>query len=328
MKAKKIVLALAALTVFSSFAACTNTDYKVRFNDYWEYNSLANSTISETLVYKVTHEKGAGLDNIGYSLTYGEGEYVTTLKTQGEGYVYKTSLTMPVTFQYGKDDAVEVTDTVTSEVVFARSGNALRPVSSKKAVVSHTPLSSAGASSDKCYELYDFTIITNYPTEGDASSTATYKKYKTDPNSDVLIETTPVVNKSTFNFSNEDYSCLDNEQLLLALRAISNSTTSGSFMAYSPFVGAMQKIDFSFQTQTSAKFTYTLNGEEQKKDIDYRAVSLSIDDKNPGATQTAWIATTTNPQKNEHRNVMLKLITPLSYSLGDLVYELVSIVRA
>lgn len=328
MKAKKIVLALAALTVFSSFAACTDTDNRILFNDYWEKNSTAHSTVDETLTYKVTHEKGAGLDVIGYTLTYGVGTYVTTLKSKGNGYVYTTSLTMPVTYQYGNDAAETLTDTVTSEVVFARSNGELRPVSSTKSVVSHTPNNSVGVDK-KCYSLYDFSIATSYPTEGQASSTITYKKYKEDPNTPgSLIEDTPVVKSSTFDFGDEDYSCLDNEQLLLALRAISTSTTTGSFKAYNPFVKSMQKIDFSFQTETSAKFTYKLNEKDISKDIAYRPVTLSIDDTNPGATQTAWIASVTNPNQNEHRNVMLKLVTPLSYSLGDLVYELVSITRA
>lgn len=328
MKAKKLVLALAALTAFCSFAACTDVNKKILFNDYWEKNSLAPGTIEETLEYKVTHEKGSGLDVIGYSLTYGEGKYVTTLKSQGEGYVYTTSLTMPVTYQYAGDEAETLEDSVTSEVVFARSSNGLRPVSSKKSVVSHTPSNGASISTDTCYSLYDFSIVTTYPTEGKASSTVTYKKYELDEATGNRTEIDPLVISSTFDFSDDDYSYLDNEQLLLALRAISTSTTTGSFMAYSPFVESMQKIDFTFQTETSAEFSYSSNGNNEKTKIAYRPVTLSIDDPNPGATQTAWIATATNPQNNTYRNMMLKLITPLSYSLGSFVYELVSITRA
>ena len=318
MKVKKIVLVLAALTAFSSLAACTDTNSKILFNDYWEKNSMAHGAVNETLTYKVTHEKGAGLDTIGYTLTYGEGTYVTTLKSQGDGYVYTTSLTMPVTYQYGTDEAKTVIDSVTSQVVFARSNSGLRPLSSQKHVVSHTPSSTAGNSSATCYSFYDFSIITSYPLEGEATTNVTYSKAEDDP----------VVQDFTFDFSDEDYSCLDNEQVLLALRAISSSTTTGSFMTYSPFVDKMQKIDFTFQTEASAEFSFKLNGESAKTNIAYRPVSIVLDEVNPGATQTAWIASTTNAQNNTHRNVMLKLITPLSYSLGNLVYELTSITRA
>ena len=317
MKAKKLVLAVAALTAFSSLAACTNSNKKILFNDYWEKNAMAHGTIDETLSYKVTHEKGAGIDAIGYKLTYGEGTYVTTLKSQGDGYVYTTSLTMPVTYQYGTTEAKTVIDSVTSKVVFARSNSGLRPTSSQKRVVSHTPSSAAGVSSDTCYSFYDFSIETSYPAEGEATTTVTYNKVKGEP----------VVQDFAFAFTDDDYSCLDNEQVLLALRAISSSTTMGSFMTYSPFVKKMQKIDFTFQTEASAEFSYKLNGQSAKATIAYRPVNISIDDSNPGATQTAWIASTTNAQNNTHRNVMLKLITPLSYSLGNLVYELVSITR-
>ena len=146
MKLRKIALALAATLALSTLAACTETDQKLIFNDYWEQNSLvSSSSINEILEYKVTHdrESAPGLDSIGYTLTYGEGTYVTTLKTHTQGYIYTTSLSMPVTFQYGDDEAETVTDTVTTEVIFQRSKDGLRPISSTKNVVSHTPQSGA-----------------------------------------------------------------------------------------------------------------------------------------------------------------------------------------
>nr|MBR6778466.1 hypothetical protein [Clostridia bacterium] len=322
MKAKKIVLALAAVLAFCSFAACTDTDQKIIFNDYWEEDSLSgSSSINETLEYKVTYEKSGGADAIGYTLTYGEGKYTTTLKSHThegqQAYSYTTSLTMPVTYQYGTDEAVSLTDTVTTEVVFLRSKDSLRPISSTKKTVSHTPLNSAGTTSKSCYATYDFSVVTTYPAEGKATSTVTYNRENDEP-------TTAT---STFSPSNKKLSYLDNEQLLLALRAISSSTSSGSVKIYNPFIEAKQTIKFSFSEETGSEFTYLLNGENKKENITYRPVSITIDDRNPGSTQTAWIAKTTNPQKNTQRNVMVKLIVPLSYSLGNLVYDLVSVSR-
>ena len=319
MKLKKIALALAATLALSSLAACGDTDQKIIFNDYWEFNSLvSSSSIDETLEYKVTHEKGGGLDVLGYSVSYGEGKYVTNLKTHPQGYIYTTSLTIPVTFQYGEDEAVSAQDSVTTEVIFLRSKDALRPISSTKNVVSHTPLSGGEASSNNCYSLYDFSVVTTYPEEGKATSTTTYN---------VEGEEDPVVFSSTFNTNDKKYSYLDNEQLLLALRAISPSVSSGSVKIYNPFIETKQKIDFSFAAETGAEFSYTLNGEAVKTNVTYRPVSLTIDDRNPGGTQTAWIAKRTNAQENENRNMMLKLVVPLSYSMGNLVYELVSVKR-
>ena len=319
MKLKKIALALAATLALSSLAACATTDQKIIFQNYWEENALVtSSSIDETLEYKVTHEKGAGLDAIGYSLTYGEGRYVTTLKTHSQGYIYTTNLTIPVTFQYGDDEAESVTDSVTTVVIFTRSNDGLQPISSTKNVVSHTPVNGSATSTKTCYSLYDFSVVTTYPEEGKATSTATYQ----------VAEGDPVVMTSTFTASDKKYSYLDNEQLLLALRAISSSVSSGSVKIHSPFLGTMQKIDFSFSSATGKEFDLTWNGDASfKKNITYRPVTLVIDDRNPGGTQTAWIAKTTDAQNNTYGNVMLKLSVPLSYSMGYLVYDLVSVQR-
>ncbi len=318
MKIKKFALALTAVLALSSLAACGNTDNKLLFSDYWEQNSLApSSTLHETLEYKVTFEEGAGLNMINYSLSYGEGSYVTTLKSQGQGYVYTTLLTMPVTFQYASETAYTATDTVETEITFERASSGLTPISSKKKVVSHTPTQHNVTSTKSCFYLYDFTVETTYPAEGKATSTVTYQHEEGDP----------TVISSTFNYGGGKHSYLDNEQLLLGLRAISSSTTSGTVKVYNPFTEAMQKVKLSFANATGAEFTYKLNGEEVKKNISYRPATFVLDAKNPGSTQTAWIATTSRPENNEHRNVLLKLVTPLSYSFGTFTYELKSITR-
>ena len=314
MKLRKIALALAATLSLTTLAACTDTDQKLTFNDYWEYNALvASSSVDETLEYSVTFEKGAGADSLGYSLTYGEGAYVTTLKTHTQGYIYTTSLTMPVTFQYGEDEAEEVTDTVTTEVIFQRSKDGLRPISSSKKVVSHTPQNGGATSTKTCYAFYDFTVETVYPTEGKATSTVTY-----------TTSEEPYVLTNSFDANDKKFSYIDNEQLLLALRAISPSTTSGTVQIYNPFIESKQNINLTFTEEAAKELTLNWNGETQKKTIPCRSVSLVIDDRNPGGTQTALIAQRTKVEKNENHNVMLQLTVPLSYSIGNLVYTLVS----
>ena len=75
-----------------------------------------------------------------------------------------------------------------------------------------------------------------------------------------------------------------------------------------------------------AVFGGVKNGSEEKvkSTITYRPVSMVLDEKNPGATQTAWIAKKpeTSSNSNVNRNVLLRLETPLSYGLGSLVYTL------
>jgi hypothetical protein len=223
---------------------------------------------------------------------------------------------MPVTFQYGTDEAVTATDIVTTEVIFQRSKDGLRPLSSVKHVVSHTPQNGGATSTDNCYALYDFTVETTYPTEGQATATVTYQTSEE-----------PYVVTSNFDASDDKFSYLDNEQLLLSLRALSPSTTSGTVQIYNPFIEGKQNIQLSFAETAAQELTLTWNGETTKKTIACRSVSLKIDDRNPGSTQTAVIAQRTSADKNTNGNVMLQLTVPLSYSLGNLVYTLNSVTR-
>ena len=121
----------------------------------------------------------------------------------------------------------------------------------------------------------------------------------------------------------EKLSYLDNEQLLLALRAFDTSTTSGNVNTYSPFTKATQKIGISFtnEEEASAQLSISENGAEAtQKKFKYRKATLSIKATNSGQSQTAWVAT-------ENRNVILRLETPYSFNHGKLVYTLKSIDR-
>ena len=321
MKLRKLALGLAAALTFTSLAACTETDQKLPFSDYWEQNALiAGSSINETLEYTVTHEKGAGLDGLGYTLTYGEGTYVTTLKTHTQGYIYTTSLTMPVTFQYGTDEADSLTDSVKTEVLFLRSKDGLRPISSTKTVVSHTPRNGGAGSTESCYDTWEFNVVTSYPTEGQATSIIPHTNKLDEENNPITIT-------SSFDANDKKFSYLDNEQLLLSLRALSPSVTSGTIQIYNPFIENKQNVKLSFAGETGKEFSLNWNGEAVKKTISYRSVSLTLDDKNPGGTQTALIAQRTSAENNTYGNVMLQLTVPLSYSMGNLVYNLVSVTR-
>ncbi len=316
MKMKKFACLLAAVLGACSLAACGNANNKTAFSDYWLKNSLAPGDVNEVLEYKVTFDKGSGLDGIGYILEYGVGTYKTTLLSTTDGYSYKTELTMPVTYTLGSESSGEQTDKVTTEVTFARADKALKPVSSKKTVESRTPKSAAGATVEDCYTHYIYAVDTNYTENGEGTSTVTYTQTK-----DISAgETT-----STFACKAEKYSYLDNEQLLLALRAIPLSATDGTVESYNPFLKKTQQVKYSFATATSGDFSHVYTDEGTAvtvKTVPYREVTLVLNEKNPGATQTAWIATHSDAKNNLHRNVMLYLKTPLSYSLGSLEYKL------
>ncbi len=313
MNVKKLTLALAALLSVTTLAACTDSDKKIAFNNYWELDATTSGNVNETLVYDVTFEKGTGLDGLAYALSYGKGSYTTTLKAieNSKQYIYTTELNIPVTYTFGESERATFTDTVKSEVVFYNAANLLRPVSSEKTIVSHTPVSTIASPTklSECYTAYDYTVSTAYKADNKADATITYRKTE-----DIEAATEPY----SFTYGKGDYSYLDNEQLLLSLRAVPNDTTSGSVKSFDVANDSMRKVKFSFGEETGKKF------EVFGKDINYREASLQYSSATPGATQTAKIAALTSAQSNTYRNVILELTTPLSYSLGSLVYDLKS----
>ncbi len=319
MKAKKLTLLLAGLLSVTALSACTDSDKRVDWNNYWKYDSLApGEAVDETLTYEVTFKEETGLDGLLYALTYGVGSYVTTLKTATDTtqYTYTSELTMPVSYEYEGEKA-EFTDKVSSTITFKDAGNGLRPVSSSKTVVSHTPANIRPSKLEDCYSAFEYTITTNYTEDGKGSAVVNEKDAEGDPIA------------KDFTYGNGDYSYLDNEQLLLALRAVPANTSSGTVESYNPFLKTMQRVNFNFDAKTGGEFSHTVNGNAlASKDISYRPVRIQLNAKNPGATQTAWIAATETPGKNVHRNVMLYLETPLFYSIGTFQYTLTSMVHA
>ena len=318
MKAKKLFSILALTLAFTTLGACTNADYKLTFHPNWcEKPSDSAETVSETLVYKV---EGKNI-TAPYALSYTNGTYTTTLTSTVNGYVYETSLSVEVGFGFERE--TPIVDTVTTRVEFSTSGNALRPVSSVKSVVSHTPTDvSEPTKEEACYTAYNYTVATAYNTDGTATSKIT----------DLSLETPASIDYS-FTYADEDYTYLDNEQLLLALRALPNSTASGFVNVFSPYVQRVQKIKLSLTDETAKDFTYTLNGAPTTSSIAYRKASVVLDEKNPGGTQTVWLAKSTvdssDPNKhiNHYRNMILYMETPLAYAFGSLTYTLTSVTR-
>ena len=109
-----------------------------------------------------------------------------------------------------------------------------------------------------------------------------------------------------------------------------NSGVAGTAIAMVLGALVMVIIAFSYAymvpkyPKAGGEFTFTLDGSDAKKAINYVPFSVSISSDNPGATQTVWIAKTEDPLKNTYRNVILRLETPIAYGAGSLVYELTS----
>ena len=318
MKRKKISALLALVLGLTAFGGCTNANQKVNFANLWYLNPIVNETLHETLVYDVTFK---GNDNtlVDYDLDYKDGKYTTVLTNAVENdvivYTYTTHLS--ITAMYTLNGVTEeCVDTVTSTVKFYAAGYNLQPISSEKEINASTPTVNTGTKVSDSYQKshYSTKVVYNDDcTEG--TSTVTYY-----PDNGTEAQT----QEKTFEIEQKKLTYLDNEQVILALRAIRNTTTSAKLNVYSPFAEAVQKLSYSFDSDASAEFSFLKNGENTKSMITYRTAKLVLDEKNPGATQTAWIAKQpeNTSASNTNRNVILRLETPLSYGLGTLIYTL------
>ncbi len=313
MKMKKTAAILALALAVSALSGCA-TEQKTQFGDYWNVQPLVFEPIDETCVYDVTHN-AENAATYGYKLSYSNGSYTTTLKSGVENgqniYVYTSTLTIDVTYELGEEEPKTFTDTVVSEARFQTAKNGLTPISSKKEVVSHSPVAKNPLTLNNCYQLFEYEYSIAY--EGAGGKVTLTQNGKT--------------TERSFDIKNDKLSYLDNEQLLLSLRALPTNATSAKVQAYSPFTASVQKVDVTFAQQAEGEFNFSKNGvtPEEKQKIAYRPVQLLLDEKDSGLGQVAWIATSGNTTSNEHRNVILRLESPVYRGMGTLVYTLSSV---
>ena len=320
MKRKTIISLTSFILGATMLTACTSNASRVTFKDYWYEDANVSTQAEEKLVYDITMEEGLRLESRGYTLSYSNGEYTTTLIGKNDGkygnfeyYEYTTSLTIDVTFSMKNQDPITKTDTTTSTIIFKKSA-LMQPIKMHKEIFNHAPTTSAGATPETCYTEVNYTVDVEYnetPTRGMAT---------------VVNRKTEKTTQHAFDTNQKKYTYIDNEQLLLALRAINTSvTTAPNFVVYAPFTKAVQTIKATYETKVEGTvFNFKRNGVDFEDTITYYPVKISIDAEMPGATQTAWIAKTTKADSNEHRNVLLRLRTPIGYNLGTLVYTLKS----
>ena len=320
MKIKKLIPLVACIMGLSALGGCTNADQKIIFSSLWYSHTNSDSEpIHETLHYDVTFKAAESTSFVNYKLNYKDGRYTTTLVSEGAGenlvYTYTTNLSIVAQYTLG-ETSIEKTDTVVSEVKFKAVNFGLQPISSQKEIQSHTPNGTHVNTIEDCYQQFHYTVSTTYQ-----NGCAEGKSVVTN----LLNENGPDAKEQSFEINQKKYTYLDNEQLLAALRCIRNSTTSAKVNVYSPFVNAIQTVSLGFAADASEEFTLKKDGVDVKDTITYRPVSLQLDEQNPGATQTAWIAKGEDINGvNKYRNVMLYLKAPLAYGLGDLEYTLVS----
>lgn len=318
---KKFLSAIALTLCAATLTACAGASTKVTFEEYWLEDAgiapnVSPETVLEALEYDVEFKKSSGL-NDDYSVHYENGVYTTKLTLNQGVYRYETSLSIDVTYTVdGQSDTK--TDSIVSWVEFKKNAK-LQPIKSHKEIVNHSP-ESDGATIESCYTKYDYTVDTTYNENGLGGKSVIVNN-DPDNNPDTTEKET-----LTKTFTVEDkYTCLDNEQLLFALRGLSQSTSTASLSVYAPFSGAVQTINVGYSSlEQGTEFTFEKNGVSSTQVINYYPVSVKINAQLPGATQTVWIAATTNAHSNTFRNLILQLETPVFYNLGTLVYKLKS----
>ena len=313
MKYRKKILSAIALTLCATtLTACSTTSPKIPFVKYWLEDAIVTPTnVLEELEYEVTFKKASGL-NDAYTVDYQNGVYTTKLTLNEDVYRYETQFNIDVSYTVG-EDKFEAQDSILSWVEFKNSAK-LQPIASHKEIVNHSP-ANGGSTIKTCYVKSNYTIDTTYNDNGLGGKCVIV-------NNDPESKNDP--QERTFTVEDK-YTYLDNEQLLFALRGISQSTTTASVSVYAPFSGVVQNVNLTYSTlQKETEFSFKKGDKEIKQVINYYPVSMKINTKLSGATQTAWIAEMTNSHSNTFRNVMLQLETPLSYNLGSLIYKLKS----
>ncbi len=325
MKTKRflsIACVLAGATLFASCSSCSacSVNQEILFNAGWlvDTTSKVLPTSAEELSYDVSYNKADGLYSSSYAIDYTNGTYTTTLKTADhEGqtvYEYTTTLTISVAYtlkKTGETTQFETPDSVTTKVLFTSAAKGLTPIKSTKTTYCHSPNGTDATKLENCYREYHYTVETLYTgTKGKSTITNHLNNDKTQK-------------LKTFSAKHSEYSYLDNEQILFALRGMGTSSTSVS--SYQPLEKAKKTVGISVGKKTGGEFEFDIVGKgKEKRAISYRPYTLTFEAKNPGASQTAWIASTTNESANTYRNVMLKFESPIAYSAGSLVYTLTS----
>lgn len=313
---KKFLSAIALTLCAATLTACAGTSQKVTFEEYWLEDAgiapnVSPETVLEALEYDVEFKKASGL-NDDYDVYYENGVYKTKLTLNEGVYRYETSLSIDVTYTVDGQSETK-SDSIVSWVEFKKNAK-LQPIKSHKEIVCRSP-EGGGATIETCYKEYNYTVDTTYNENGLGGKS-------------VIVNNDPLANndpqEKTFTVEDK-YTCLDNEQLLFALRGLSQSTSTSSVSVYAPFSGVVQTINVGYSSlEKGTEFTFKKNGVSNKQVINYYPVSVKINAQLPGETQTAWIAETTNAHSNTFRNLILQLETPLAYNLGTLIYTLKS----
>ena len=323
MKRKHLLSVLALALCATTLVACSGSQ-TVTVSKYWQSNvNLPARAAKETLEYDVTYEQLTNSYN--YTMSYTNGKYKTelTYEEHQDGtatYTYKTDFTICVTYTVN-GESVDFDDYARSKVVFQSENNNFKPVSSEKSVYTHSPIYDTVESAAVFNDIY--TKATIQTTYGESNTSTVIETVKDRSEGAAPNATVDVTNTYEF-WTDGNYTFVDNDQLLFALRGVNPSiNTSPNFQIYAALQNQTQIVNATFEKVETSKFTFALNGEAAAElDISYYPVSLSLQQANNGQPQTVWYAKTTDAANNTYRNVMLYMETPVFANNGSLCYKL------
>lgn len=357
----KIVVAFIAAGSIVTLAGCggKTPDNRVATNANWNVRTSANvegdysdlwKNNAEVATYKISFTAGG---NSTYSVNYDGGSYTTKFYMQ-DGYdwnsadipeayrsadyaketvyVYETTLSLSGEYKLTSDGSThEFSDSVTTKTIFRLATGNLQPVYSHQDIKSTTPANLSAASIEQAYVEIDAVYETYYNHDCTEATVTTAEAGKAEVTSSLSLS------------DNNGFSLFENSQLGAAVRALTKATGSAyAFDVFSPqsaakqtvqaiCAGAVELDDENEEQKTiiaalDAAAPYIFydgeNGDESDLEYRYNEVTLTLAAAMAGQSNTYWYSTVENNDANAARSVLLKMVTPLSFGLGSLVYTL------
>lgn len=320
---KSVFFAGISATVLCGVIALTGCSASsTTFSANWYKNTSITAYISgtsEKLTYKISYEAGT---NEYYDLSYSDGVYETTLtntthsyddgSTSENVYLLTSSLSVNVTYTVDGESA-NYTDTVKSEVCFKTVDNSLQPVYSYKEFSCHSPITSTPTNVEDSVKYYHYSFETVYDKTLD-TATLYYKKLDGDKSSLTDSET-------EYDISS-NYTYLDNEELLFAVRGMTVSEDSASTVSVlNASRSLLQNVTITNNGSEEGTYKFDMGDGEMDYSITANKITFIISSLQSGGEQTAYYAVV-DSDNNVYRGVMLSLESTLPYSLGTLTYTL------
>lgn len=333
---KKTLAAFALALTTVALGSCASAQ-KLNFDPNWQLGILSEATTAaaEELTYSVTFKGNSFTQKEYFTVEYcGDsnstpGSYATKLEyLTDDTYSYTTTLTMPVKFTLKDGQFEEKTDTIQTQAVFKKADESLQPIYSVKTVKCFAPNNVAATELQKAYTAYDYEFRIDYNADltGGTLTKTDFSTERTLLNKDSYPE-----GKSTHSFGIDGakYSYLDNEQLLFALRGLPSAKISSAqtINVYNASLMKVETVSTTPSTSVKTNFSFALNGASKAEhEIEYVPLTIKTGNKEAQISHELWYAKMTDANNNRYRNVLLKMVVPIHYGLGEFTYSLASAV--